>query len=46
MLTDAQLTSRCAPGLAALVLKPTLLGGLHACLALAARAAAAARTSS
>ena len=41
-LTDAQLTvALAAPGLAALVLKPTLLGGLHACLALAARAAAA-----
>ncbi len=42
MLTDAQLdTALQSPGLAALVLKPTLLGGLHACLALAARASAA-----
>lgn len=41
-LTDEQLeTALQSPGLAALVLKPTLLGGIHACIALAARAAAA-----
>ena len=41
-LTDDQLAVALrSNGLAALVLKPTVLGGLHACLALAARAAAA-----
>jgi len=41
-LTDVQLAAALAsPGLAALVLKPTLLGGLAACRALASRAAAA-----
>ncbi len=41
-LTAAQLALALqSPGLAALVLKPTLLGGLHACIALAARATAA-----
>jgi len=41
-LTDAQLEMAMqSPGLAALVLKPTLLGGLYACLALAARISAA-----
>ncbi len=41
-LTDDQLAAALrSPGLATLVLKPTLLGGHHACLTLAARAAAA-----
>ncbi|MDB4961702.1 MAG: Mandelate racemase/muconate lactonizing protein [Myxococcales bacterium] len=42
LLPDAAIEAALAtPGLAALVLKPTLLGGLAACLALAARARAA-----